>query len=173
MQYRALTQEEVDRLPVGARVRVTWSGGNGPHDYFVIPNVDGARVAITLDGTWVGTLTEVGADQPHIQVWVERDRQWAWAWGRILDHYQDCACAGDCEECGGEGRTRWGSFYDDAGTGTCYYCDTETPWLGCMYDSPDDDAYICLPCYLKDHRDRCGCTLWEAAERDVLDYDKS
>lgn len=30
-----LTQEECDALPAGARVRVTWSGGNGPHVYTV------------------------------------------------------------------------------------------------------------------------------------------
>lgn len=28
-----LTQSEVDALPDGARVVVTWCGGNGPHEY--------------------------------------------------------------------------------------------------------------------------------------------
>lgn len=30
-----LTQAEVDALPEGTRVRVKWSGGNGPHDYIL------------------------------------------------------------------------------------------------------------------------------------------
>lgn len=32
---RFLTQAECDALPVGAKVRVTWSGGNGPHEYYI------------------------------------------------------------------------------------------------------------------------------------------
>lgn len=31
----ALTQEQVDALPEGAEVVVTWSGGNGPHRYTI------------------------------------------------------------------------------------------------------------------------------------------
>jgi hypothetical protein len=30
-----MTQEEVNRLPTGAVVEITWSGGNGPHRYVV------------------------------------------------------------------------------------------------------------------------------------------
>lgn len=30
-----LTQEEVDALPEGAEVIITWSGGNGPHKYII------------------------------------------------------------------------------------------------------------------------------------------
>jgi len=32
---RRLTQQEAEALPEGAKVCVTWSGGNGPHWYFV------------------------------------------------------------------------------------------------------------------------------------------
>lgn len=33
---KALTQEEVDALPDGTKVLITWSGGNGPHEYEVV-----------------------------------------------------------------------------------------------------------------------------------------
>lgn len=32
---RRLTQQEAEALPEGTKVRVTWSGGNGPHWYFI------------------------------------------------------------------------------------------------------------------------------------------
>lgn len=32
---RLLTKEEYSALPVGAKVMVRWSGGNGPHEYVV------------------------------------------------------------------------------------------------------------------------------------------
>ena len=35
MAMRRLTQQEAESLPDGAKVRVTWSGGNGPHWYFI------------------------------------------------------------------------------------------------------------------------------------------
>ena len=30
-----LTQEEVDALPEGTQVTITWTGGNGPHNYTI------------------------------------------------------------------------------------------------------------------------------------------
>lgn len=33
---RRLTQEEIDLLPAGTRVRVMWDGGDGPHEYRVV-----------------------------------------------------------------------------------------------------------------------------------------
>ncbi len=35
VKSKLLTQEEVDRLPNGARVQIVWSGGNGPHAYTI------------------------------------------------------------------------------------------------------------------------------------------
>lgn len=32
---RLLSQDEVDQLPEGTAIIVTWSGGNGPHRYVV------------------------------------------------------------------------------------------------------------------------------------------
>ena len=32
---KLLTQEEVDTLPAGTKVIITWSGGNGPHEYTI------------------------------------------------------------------------------------------------------------------------------------------
>ena len=40
-----LTPEEVDALPEGTLITVTWSGGNGPHDYVVTVNDHGQRFA--------------------------------------------------------------------------------------------------------------------------------
>lgn len=46
---RALTQAEVDALPDGTRILVTWSGGNGPHEY-VVRVIDGRRYAVLPEG---------------------------------------------------------------------------------------------------------------------------
>ena len=40
-----LTQEEVDGLPDGVLVRITWSGGNGPHIYAIRVDMYGNRRA--------------------------------------------------------------------------------------------------------------------------------
>ena len=40
---RKLTREEMDALPHGARVLITWNGGNGPHKYEVRVDRFGAR----------------------------------------------------------------------------------------------------------------------------------
>jgi hypothetical protein len=32
---RRLTQQQAEDLPEGTKIRVTWSGGNGPHWYFI------------------------------------------------------------------------------------------------------------------------------------------
>ncbi len=38
-----LTQAEVDALPDGTRIVVTWSGGNGPHEYVLRRNDERAE----------------------------------------------------------------------------------------------------------------------------------
>jgi hypothetical protein len=35
MNLKRLTRQEAEALPDGEKVRVTWSGGNGPHWYFI------------------------------------------------------------------------------------------------------------------------------------------
>jgi hypothetical protein len=40
-----LTQEEVDELPEGAEVVITWSGGNGPWRYTIAVDRNGCRMA--------------------------------------------------------------------------------------------------------------------------------
>jgi hypothetical protein len=37
-----------------------------------------------------------------------------------------------------------------------------------MYEGPDQ--YVCLPCYMHDHRVQCGCDLWEKWEKMVLGF---
>jgi hypothetical protein len=74
---RPLTPTEVRRLPGGARITVTWSGGNGPHDY-VVRWWRGDPYAITEDEArrqppgWVDVvraLDFIGPSQPRTQVW--------------------------------------------------------------------------------------------------------
>lgn len=63
-----LTQAEVNHLPQGTRVRITWSGGNGPHEY-VIRDFDGNPYAARIDdGVVVGPIYGVGPRQPLTQV---------------------------------------------------------------------------------------------------------
>ena len=55
-----LTQQQVDRLPIGAEIVVTWSGGNGPHLYKV-GGGEPHRVALcSRIGIFVGVLSPVG-----------------------------------------------------------------------------------------------------------------
>lgn len=76
----ALTQAEVDTLPAGTRVLVTWSGGNGPHEYVIVV-CDGKRYAALPEGhpwrrpdedtrpPWDAVLEWVG-EHPRTQVWL-------------------------------------------------------------------------------------------------------
>lgn len=42
-----LTEDDFDALPDRARVVVTWSGGNGPHEYLVRVSQFGVRHIVT------------------------------------------------------------------------------------------------------------------------------
>lgn len=92
-------------------------------------------------------------------------------WGDLKDHYSNCAeCSGtgleddeeDSEKCSycDDGKLRWGSFYT-ADEGLCDLCGTLQKVAGGLYE----DRWVCLVCYLKDHKRACGCNLFEAAER--------
>lgn len=73
----ALTKEELNRLPDGTRILVTWSGGNGPHRY-VLRFKHGAAFAVTDFGRGEDPVSEhlvlnfVGA-HPLTQVWIDSE----------------------------------------------------------------------------------------------------
>lgn len=69
-----LEQSEVDELPDGQRIVVTWSSGNGPHEY-ALRVKDGRPCAVLLpDGGYidqevvVGQLDFVGKMRYHTHV---------------------------------------------------------------------------------------------------------
>lgn len=71
MKY--LTQEEVNSLPSGTVVEVTWTGGNGPHKYVIEkPPYDTTPLAFIIekDGRRieVGELDFVGQEKPYTLV---------------------------------------------------------------------------------------------------------
>lgn len=66
-----LSQAEADELPEGARVTVTWSGGNGPHGYVIAVDRYGRRYV--WDGTtealrYYNPLRFVGRERFHTRV---------------------------------------------------------------------------------------------------------
>lgn len=66
-----LTQEQVDALPEGADVFIIWSGGNGPHKYF-IKKWFGRSVAYTkINGKEINVqLLDCAGEHPRDQVWL-------------------------------------------------------------------------------------------------------
>ena len=67
MSKPPLTQPEIDALPDGTGVIVTWSGGNGPHRY-TISRRHGYTAAFGF-GIEVGALNICG-EHPLTQVWL-------------------------------------------------------------------------------------------------------
>lgn len=53
---RQLTKDEVNSLPVGTHVFVTWSGGNGPFWYRITEDKWNRKMISTLDGTYVESV---------------------------------------------------------------------------------------------------------------------
>ncbi len=101
-------------------------------------------------------------------------------WGHLKDHHSKCA------ECNGTGREdpadeepepeeccycdagliRWGSFYAN-NVGECEFCERpEDLPIGEMYEA--EREWVCLPCYLRHHKENCGCALWARAEKASL-----
>lgn len=89
-------------------------------------------------------------------------------WGQLKDHWSQCpidaeeegGCGGSddpCAECGGEGRVRWGSFYEED-RGTCDVCRRRRP-----IQEGDAHEWTCVECYIRQHNADCGCDLWPAA----------
>jgi len=68
-----LTEDEVAELPEGAPITVTWSGGNGPHDYVIAVDCHGTRYAWAPGSgrqlRFYNPLTFVGQERYHTRVW--------------------------------------------------------------------------------------------------------
>jgi hypothetical protein len=63
---KLLSQEEVNLLPIGTKVIVTWTGGNGPHKYKIAEHrKDGP---VTNIGIKNGHLDFVGKESYHTHV---------------------------------------------------------------------------------------------------------
>lgn len=111
-------------------------------------------------------------------------------WGDLKDHWQECEdCNGtgkdeadgsgppdDCGCCNGDGRSRWGSFYEQD-IGECPHCEAQDVRIAEMYEDSGscwNTSWICLPCYVEHHREACKCVLWADAEKalDALPRDE-
>ena len=64
MEY--LTQEEVDNLPIGTKVFVTWGGGNGPAKRVITEKFNGK--CVTDIGIKSGYLDFVGTEKMQTKV---------------------------------------------------------------------------------------------------------
>jgi hypothetical protein len=65
-----LTQAEVDALPTGTVVWITWSGGNGPHRYDVVNEGKyGVRVSAQIS-SGDDLIQFVGKESYHTHVWL-------------------------------------------------------------------------------------------------------
>lgn len=73
---KRLTQQEAEALPEGSRVRVTWSGGNGPHWYQIKIDKWGNRQVWTdreFLPSWVESIAGafIGLEKPSTILEVE------------------------------------------------------------------------------------------------------
>ena len=102
----------------------------------------------------------------------------SFGWGHLKDHMQPCdQCDGTgndddeltCEECGGDGEFRWGSFYV-SDRGLCETCEADDVPIA---DMSGDLEWTCLPCFIARHRNACGCELWAKAEGRVTEKEET
>jgi len=71
-----LEEAEVAALRDGERVRITWSGGNGPHEYVIAVDEHGRRYAVSECGSpeireqmrWYNPIEFVGVERYHTRV---------------------------------------------------------------------------------------------------------
>lgn len=72
LRHKFLTQKEVDLLPVGTKVIITWSGGNGPHKYTIHKrkgiNASFVKKHNPNAGWWDGEIDFVGSERYHTRV---------------------------------------------------------------------------------------------------------
>jgi len=64
---KPLTQSEVDNLPEGTPVTVTWTGGNGPHNYLIVKNRYGESCTNNI---YTDRLDFVGPERPYTIVYM-------------------------------------------------------------------------------------------------------
>lgn len=67
---RALTAEEISALRNGTVIKVTWSGGNGPHEYRIRQTVHGSYAMSEWDWrhdriNWSSKLDFIGTARPY------------------------------------------------------------------------------------------------------------
>ncbi len=70
---KPLNQSEVDSLPIGSKVSIVWSGGNGPHEYTIKGKL--GKLSVVNDqkdnpnsGWWKGEIEFVGPERPYTVV---------------------------------------------------------------------------------------------------------
>lgn len=99
--------------------------------------------------------------------------------GRLQQHNQECdECNGTgfedydekdpgqtCYSCE-DGQRRWGCWYGED-RGLCGTCGAENALVAAMYEdhAGDERAWVCLACYVRHHKDECGCDAWAWAEK--------
>ena len=82
-------------------------------------------------------------------------------WGGLQHHYSECPSKdehddGWCPEgCDGE-QIFWGSFYtqDESECECCHK----------VKGVAEFGAWVCVDCYMVDHKNTCGCDLWEGVK---------
>ena len=73
MIVKYFTQEEVNNLPDGTKVMITWSGGNGPWEYIIRQTEHGVYVEDTVTkkiNYGSGIVNFVGNGKIHTKVWL-------------------------------------------------------------------------------------------------------
>jgi len=70
-----------------------------------------------------------------------------------------------CDACA-DGSPQWGSWHGED-RGRCGSCGTMNALVAAMYEdyAGDGHAWVCLVCYVRHHRNACGCDLWKDAEK--------
>lgn len=99
-------------------------------------------------------------------------------WGALKDHLMPCDdCYGTgheypeadehgdgCPECHGDGERKWGSFYGSC-QGACDECKREPVPVAAMFEGgPTGEVYVCFRCYIRLHREACGCRAFAWAD---------
>jgi hypothetical protein len=94
--------------------------------------------------------------------------------GRLQDHFSPCEECGEFhdepfepeeDECDGSQR-RWGCWYGED-RGLCGSCGADNALVAEMYEGhgDPDSCWVCLACYVRHHKEACGCDKWAWAEK--------
>ncbi len=68
-----LTEQQLQRLPVGSKVEVIWAGGNGPHIYRILRLTEHGMTRV--DDQYKDVLDFIGPDKPYTIVRLIPDGQ--------------------------------------------------------------------------------------------------